>query len=55
MRNIWCIGILAAAAAPAAAQDMNLSQILLPGEGWQEVAAEWKSAGGMAGDGRGAV
>ena len=55
MRNLLCVGILAAAAVPAAAQDVNLTQILLPGEGWQEVAAEWKSAAGLAGDGRGNV
>ncbi len=40
---------------PAAAQDMNLSQILLPGEGWQVAPMECKSAAGLAGDGRGNV
>jgi gluconolactonase len=55
MRNLLCVGILAAVAVPAAAQDMNLSQILIPGEEWREVPAECKSAAGLAGDGRGNI
>jgi gluconolactonase len=55
MRNLSAVGILLIAVAPAAAQDMNLSQILIPGEGWQAISMECKSATGLAGDGRGNV
>jgi gluconolactonase len=55
MRKIWCFGILLAVAAPAAAQDMPLSQVLVSGEGWQAAAVECKSAAALAGDGRGNV
>ena len=55
MRTLWCFGILLAAAGTAAAQDMPLSQILPPGEGWQVALKDGKSAGALAGDGRGNV
>ena len=55
MRSLWCLGIVLAAAATAAAQDMPLSQILLPGEGWQVALKDGQSAGALAGDGRGNV
>jgi gluconolactonase len=55
MRSMWCFGILLAASGTAAAQDMDLTQILLPGEGWQAAPMECKSAAGMTGDGRGSV
>ncbi len=55
MRGLWCFGILLAAASSAAAQDMPLSQVLLPGEGWRQVPVDCKSAAGLAGDGRGNV
>jgi gluconolactonase len=55
MRSMWCFGILLAASGTAAAQDMNLTQILLPGEGWRVAPMECKSAAGLTGDGRGNV
>ncbi len=55
MRNLLCAGIVLVAAATAAAQDMPLTQVLLPGEGWKAAGVDCKSAAGLAGDGRGAV
>jgi gluconolactonase len=55
MRNVWCFGILLAAAATASAQDMPLTQVLLPGEGWQAALKDNASARSLAGDGRGNV
>ena len=55
MRSIWCFAILLAAASTAAAQDMTLQQILLPGEGWQVALKDCKSARGLASDGKGNV
>jgi sugar lactone lactonase YvrE len=55
MRNVCCLGLLFAVVSTAAAQDMPLSQVLLPGEGWKAVAMDCKSAAGLAGDGRGNV
>jgi gluconolactonase len=55
MRSLWSIGIVLAAAVPATAQDMNLTQILLPGEEWHAAPVECKSAAGLVGDGRGNV
>ena len=55
MRKLWCFAILLAAAAPAAAQDMTLQQILIPGEGWQVALGDCKSARGLASDGKGNV
>jgi gluconolactonase len=55
MRWSACVGIALAAALPAAAQDMPLSQVLIPGEGWAIALKECKSAGALAGDGRGNV
>jgi gluconolactonase len=37
-------------AAPAAAQDMPLSDVLLPGEGWQPVSGPFKSVRALASD-----
>lgn len=55
MRSLCCLGIVLATAATASAQDMPLTQVLLPGEGWQGAGVDCKSAGGLAGDGRGNV
>ena len=55
MRKIWYFGILLAAAETAVAQDMPLSQILPPGEGWQVALKDCKFAGALAGDCRGNV
>jgi sugar lactone lactonase YvrE len=55
MRNLWAFGVLFAAASAAAGQDMPLTQVLLPGEGWRTVKVECSSAAGLAGDGRGDV
>jgi gluconolactonase len=55
MRNLWCIGILLAASGTAAAQDMNLTDVLLPGEAWHIAPMDCKTAAGLTGDGRGNV
>ena len=55
MRTLWCLGVVLAASATAAAQDMPLSQVLAPGEGWQAALTQCQSAGALAGDGRGHV
>ena len=52
---MWCFGILVAVGAPAAAQDMPLSQVLLPGESWQAAAMAGQSAECLAGDGHGNI
>ena len=54
MRLSGCVALLLAAAT-AAAQDVPLSQILPPGEGWQIALKDCNSAAGLAGDGRGNV
>ncbi len=55
MRSILCFGIVLAAVSTAAAQDMPLTQVILPGEGWKPAGVECASAAGLAGDGRGEV
>jgi sugar lactone lactonase YvrE len=55
MRGLWCFGIVLAVVSTAGAQDMPLTQVILPGEGWKPVAVDCASAAGLAGDGRGAV
>jgi len=55
MRNLWCFAVVLAAASVAAAQDMPLTQVILPGEGWQLVAMDCSSTAGLVGDGRGNV
>jgi sugar lactone lactonase YvrE len=53
MRYLWCAAVLALTAGAAAGQDMPLSQVLIPGEGWVVALKDCKSAGALAGDGRG--
>ena len=55
MRKLMSFGIVFIFSSVAGAQDMPLTQVILPGEGWQAAAVECKSAGGLAGDGRGSV
>jgi gluconolactonase len=51
----YCVLVLLLAAVPARAQDMPLSQVLLPGEGWRPGPVEHKGLAALAGDGRGNV
>ena len=55
MRHLWCVGVVLALAGPAAAQDMALSQVLVPGEGWHAVGQDFKAVRGLAGDREGNV
>lgn len=55
MRNVWGLGFLLLAAPAAVGQDMPLTQVILPGKGWQALPIECSSAAGLAGDGRGDV
>jgi len=55
MRKLWVFGIVLVAVSAAAGQDMPLTQVLLPGEGWRPAGVECSSAAGLAGDGRGNV
>jgi sugar lactone lactonase YvrE len=55
MRRYGWVAALLLAARPAAAQDMPLTQVLLPGEGWQAVEGEHQSAASLAGDREGNV
>jgi len=55
MRNLWSFGIVFVAVSAAAGQDMPLSQVIPPGEGWKPAGVECSSAAGLAGDGRGNV
>jgi sugar lactone lactonase YvrE len=55
MRGFWCVGVVLALAGPAAAQDIPLSQVLVPGEGWHAVGAEFKAVRGLAADREGNV
>jgi gluconolactonase len=55
MRSAFCLGVSLLLAAPAAAQDMPLSQILLPGEGWELVSKGWKEPGPLTADRAGNV
>jgi sugar lactone lactonase YvrE len=50
MRHFWCIAILLLIAAPVAAQDMPLSEVLMPGETWRVVAEDCKAVHGLAAD-----
>src|SRR5437016_10278095 len=54
MRRPWW-GLALLLAGPAAAQDMPLTQVLLPGEGWQAVEGNYQSVGGLAMDRSGDV
>jgi gluconolactonase len=51
---LWAAAFLAAAR-PAAAQDMPLTQVLLPGEGWHVVEGDYQSVGALAVDALGDV
>ena len=42
-RRFGCVGLVLALAGPAAAQDMALGQVLLPGEGWHAVGQGFKA------------
>jgi sugar lactone lactonase YvrE len=53
MRSLGSLGFLLLVAGPVLAQDMPLSQILLPDEGWRPVKLDARSVAGLAGDGRG--
>jgi sugar lactone lactonase YvrE len=55
MRRVWCIGVMLALAGPAAAQDIPLSQVLIPGEGWHAVGQDFKAVRGLAADREGNV
>ncbi len=50
MRQWLWVAAFLGAAGPAAAQDMPLTQVLLPGEGWHAVEGEHQSVGGLAAD-----
>src|SRR5712692_9829348 len=50
MQRFWCVAILLLIAAPLAAQDMPLSEILVPAEGWRVVAEDCKAVHGLAAD-----
>ena len=52
---LWFSGILLLAAAPSAAQDMPLSDVLIDGEGWQTVSQTFKGIRGMTSDRKGNV
>src|SRR5262245_40846707 len=54
MKRLAVLAVLAAAT-PAAAQDMPLTQILIPGEGWKPVPGLPGLVTDLAGDGRGGV
>jgi len=53
IRNLMTVATLAAWAACAHAQDMALSQVLIDGEGWQQVAEGFKFTEGPAVDAAG--
>jgi gluconolactonase len=55
MRCFIPVAVLLSAAVPAAAQDMPLSQVLLPGEAWHAVSADVQSVRSLAADGKGNV
>ncbi len=55
MRRAWWYAAAFLLAGQAAAQDMPLTQVLLPGEGWQAVEGDWQSVGGLAADREGNV
>jgi hypothetical protein len=45
---LWLAAFLAGR--PAVAQDMPLTQVLLPGEGWHAVEGKWRSVAALAAD-----
>jgi enterochelin esterase family protein len=53
--TLWYFAVLLLAAAPAAAQDMPLSEVLREGEGWRPVPKLFKGIRGLASDRRGNV
>lgn len=55
MKRFRALLILLFVAAPAAAQDMPLSQVLLDGEGWKPLAKGFKAIQGLAADKEGNV
>jgi sugar lactone lactonase YvrE len=55
MQRFWSIGLLLLTAAPAAAQDMPLADILIPKEGWQVAADDCKAVHGLVADRAGDV
>jgi sugar lactone lactonase YvrE len=48
MRRSWWAAAFLAMAGPAAAQDMPLTQVLLPDEGWQAVEGDFQSVAALA-------
>lgn len=50
MRRFFTLVLFLTLSASARAQDMNLSQILLDGEGWKPVGRGMKTVAGLAGD-----
>lgn len=50
MKYIGVFALLLLSVAPAAAQDMPLSQVLIDGEGWKPAAKGFKSVHGLAAD-----
>jgi sugar lactone lactonase YvrE len=50
MRWVWWVAAWLVAVGPAGAQDMPLTQILLPGAGWHAVEGDWKSVAALAAD-----
>jgi sugar lactone lactonase YvrE len=55
MRRMVCVGLVLALSGPAVGQDIPLSQVLIPGEGWHAVGQEFKAVGGLAADREGNV
>ncbi len=55
MRRSWWAAALLVTAGPAAAQDMPLTQVLLPGEGWQAVEGDFQSVAALAANREGDV
>jgi sugar lactone lactonase YvrE len=55
MHRFMALALALWAAVPAVAQDMPLSQILLPGQGWHTVPAALRSVRSLAADGKGNV
>jgi gluconolactonase len=55
MRKLSTFGIVFVVVSSAAAQDMPLSQVLLPGEGWQVVVKDCSFAQSLTGDGCGSI
>jgi sugar lactone lactonase YvrE len=53
MKHLACLAVALVLAAPALAQDMALSSILVEGQGWQPVAKGFQSVAGLAVDAEG--